>query len=97
MDRLQRRADAMVDLKQSIITAGKDGEVPLKEWSACGVGVKQLPNDEQGILRISIGGGDHLPVNADYCVYRGDRQACIELLEKSLEALRLGVHELGSA
>ena len=44
-------------------------------------------DDEQGILRISIGGCD-TAVGLNYCVIRGDLGQCIDLLEKALVALR---------
>ena len=55
--RLTQRADDMVRDKQSENTAGKEGEEPLAEWKHKGVSVRHMPDDEQGILRISIGGG----------------------------------------
>lgn len=48
---------------------------------------KQI-GDPQGILRLSIGGGEHLPVTMNYVVVRGKIGQCIELLEKALVALR---------
>ena len=47
-----------------------------------------MPDDEHGVLRMSIGGGDNLPVTLNYCVVRGGIGQCIELLEKALKALR---------
>lgn len=44
--------------------------------------------DEQGILRISVGGGDHLPVTLNYCTIRGSVGDCIKMLEMALDALR---------
>ena len=86
MDRLRQRADEMIKDKQSEITAGKDGEPILEAWKACGVSVRHLPPDEQGILRISVGGGE-TPVGFNYCVFRGDLEPCIDLLRKALAAL----------
>ncbi len=87
MRRLTQRADGMVRDKQSEITAGTEGEEPLAEWKHKGVGVRHMPDDEQGILRISIGGGD-TPVPLNYCVFRGSVGPCIDLLEKAIAALK---------
>ena len=87
MDRLRERADQMKQDKASEIAGGKDDEEPLATWDHGGVQVRHLPDDEQGILRISLGGG-RTPVPLNYCVIRGDLGQCIELLEKAMEALR---------
>lgn len=85
MDRLKKRAEQ--DKGRSQITAGTDTEEPLAWWVHGEVHVKHMPDDEQGILRISIGGG-HTPVPLNYCVIRGGVGQCIELLEKAIKALR---------
>jgi hypothetical protein len=87
MRRLQGRASEMVERGESQITGGKPGEQPLAEWDYAGVGVRHMPEDEQGIIRISIGGGD-TPVPLDYCVIRGDIGKCIDLLRRAERALR---------
>src|SRR6185369_18079838 len=87
MRRLRERADQVSAARGSEITAGKPGEKPPAEWFANGVNVKRLPDDEQGILRISIGGGDLTPERMNYCVFRGDREACMKLLRAALIAL----------
>lgn len=87
MKRLRKRAAQMKRDKAAEITAGADGEKPLAEWDAHGVGVRHMRPDEQGILRISIGGGD-TPVPLNYCVFRGELGECIDLLEKAIKALR---------
>ena len=86
MERLRGRADGMVRDKRSEITAGKEGEAPIAEWKFNGVSVRRLPRDEQDIIRISIGGGE-TPVSLNYCVFRGDHGACVDLLRKALAAL----------
>lgn len=86
---LEAKADRVRQEKGSQITGGKPGESPLAEWEANGVGVRQLPPDEHGILRISIGGGE-TPVPLNYLVFRGDHGACVDLLRKALVALELG-------
>jgi hypothetical protein len=89
MSQLRDRADQMLKDKASEITAGKDDETPLATWKSHTMHCKHLPPDEQDILRISIGGGDDIGnLNLNYCVIRGDRGKCIELLRKALKALR---------
>lgn len=88
MQRLTERAEAALKAKASLITA-KEQETPLGEWKASnGMHVRHLPDDEQGILRISCGGGEHLPVTMNYLTIRGKVGQCIDLLEKALIALR---------
>ncbi len=93
LDELEQRAEKIKGMERSKITGGADGEPILAEWTAHGVGVRQLPNDPQGILRISIGGGKNLPVSVNYCVFRGDRSACIDQLRLALKALESGPTE----
>lgn len=89
MERLRERADQAAQDKTSQITTGKDGERPLATWKGSnGLHVAHMPNDEQGILRISLGGGDHLPVTMNYLTFRGYTADCIDLLEKAIVALR---------
>ncbi len=85
---LKARAAEMSAKQLSQITAGSDGEPVLSSFSSHGVRVQRRPDDSQGILRISIGGGDRLPVRLDYCTYRGDLAPCVLLLEKVLLALK---------
>jgi hypothetical protein len=87
MDRLRQRAAKMTRDKASEITAGKEGEEPLAAWKAHDVQCKHMPDDEQGILRISVGGGA-TPLPLNYCVIRGGVGPCIELLEKAIQSLR---------
>lgn len=89
LSKLEKRAKKMRRDRASEITAGKDGEEPLLKWKHGDMQVTQLPEDEQKILRISIGGGVDI-VCVDYCVFRGDRTRCAYMLEQAAEALRLG-------
>lgn len=85
--RLQERAEQMVRSKASEITAGKPGEITLRPHEATnGIHVMQLPEAEQEIRRISIGGHDKEPIS--YCVYRGDPGKCAELLDQAAVAIR---------
>lgn len=86
---LRKRADKAKKASASVITAGEQHEQELGSWKASnGVHCRHLPDDPQGILRISIGGGEHLPVTMNYLVVRGKIGQCIDLLEKALVALR---------
>ena len=89
LNRLRERANQMTKAQQSGIAAGKLGEPVLAEWTAHGVHVEHRPDDEQGIMRISIGGnppGHALPMS--YCSIRGDLGQCIDLLTNAIEALK---------
>jgi hypothetical protein len=86
---LEQKANRMQAAGHSVIAGGKEGEETLAEWESGGVGVVQRPPDEHGILRISIGGGE-TPVPLNYCVFRGEHGACVDLLRKALAALEAG-------
>lgn len=89
LNELRGKADRMGAKGTSSITAGELNEDPICEWRGSnGVHCKKMPDDEHKILRISIGGGEHLPVTLNYCVVRGGVGQCIELLEKAIAALR---------
>lgn len=91
MDKLTKRAAEIRELEKSNISYGAKDEPVVMEWEAAnGVHIRQMPDDPQGILRISIGGGDHLPVVVNYCTFRGGRKRCVELLRKALAALHDG-------
>lgn len=88
LQRLKERAGRATESNLSRITAGGSGEKELASWKASnGVHVRHLPDDEQGILRISAGGSD-LPLSMEYLVIRGSVGKCIALLEKAIVALR---------
>jgi len=87
LDSLREKADAMIAVGESQITAGKPGEKPLVEYVRAGVRVTQLPDDEHGILRLSIGGHPAAPFDTAYLVFRGDRGQCQSLLRRALKAL----------
>lgn len=81
-----------LEAKNNSIAAGKPGEQCKAHWSTQVDGVlvacTHLPDDEQGILRLSIGGGEYLPIPGAYCNIRGDVRQCIALLEKAIAALK---------
>jgi len=87
MQQLRERAEKMKASGDSEITGGKPGEKPLAKWKHGDVHVKHMPDDEQGILRISAGGGN-TPVPLNYLVIRGDVSECVNLLTKALAALK---------
>jgi hypothetical protein len=89
MQELRERAAKARSASASVIAAGEKNEKELGSWKASnGVHCSHLHDDPQGILRLSIGGGEHLPVTMNYVVVRGKIGQCIELLEKALVALR---------
>lgn len=91
LDSLEKKANKLVSEKKSTITAGEEDELPLTEYSATNeVHVKRLPEDKHGIIRISAGGGDNLPVKCNYVVFRGNPKQTIQLLRKALAALEEG-------
>lgn len=80
--RLEQRATEATAQGKAQIPGGKPGEEPVGAWRGGGVNVTRMPDDEQGILRISIGGcTPH--VAADYCVFRGDPRACADMLKRA--------------
>lgn len=83
---LSAKADQLVALQKSQITSGA-GEVVLAEWQSNNIAVTQLPADEHGVLRISIGGGNETPVILNYLRFRGDHGQCVDLLRRALKAL----------
>lgn len=87
LESLEAKADKMRAAGQSKITGGDEGENPLAEWEHKGILCRHMPPDEHGILRISVGGGQDTPVEVNYCVFRGNRGHCIDLLRKALKAM----------
>lgn len=86
---LTERAEVGKKSGNASITAGGDGEPELAKWNASnGMQVVHRPDDPQGILRISIGGGRDTPEPLDYCTIRGGVGKCIELLESAIAALK---------
>jgi hypothetical protein len=84
---LSAKAARMVKEGTSRLTAGCDGEKALSEWEYGDIQVREMFEDEHGILRISVGGGA-THANVNYCVFRGDRTRCAFLLEEAAKALR---------
>lgn len=81
---LQRRAEIMKDLGKNTIQQGK----PIRRWRHESIVVEELDEDMNGVLRVSIGGGEDFPPGADYCRFRGDQSKCIRLLERALKAMK---------
>lgn len=88
MERLRERSEKAKAEGGGGITAGRTGEPILAEWKQSGVHVRHLPDDEQGILRISLGGTPHSGAPFRYCTIRGSVGQCIKLLEDAIQALR---------
>ena len=85
---LEEKAKRMTQEGSNTITAGAPGEEPLAKWSANRMAVTQLPADEHGVLRLSLGGIlDGRPGPWGYLVFRGDREQCRKLLERALRAI----------
>ncbi|MGH7501301.1 MAG: hypothetical protein ACREL7_06020 [Longimicrobiales bacterium] len=92
LDSLRSKAERMMAAGESEITAGREreGETPLSEYVRDGVHVRQLPDDEHGILRISIGAAPYQVGETSYLVFRGDRGRCQSLVRRALKALEYG-------
>lgn len=88
MSRLQERAEKSMKHKMAKITAGEDGEPVIDSFDRNGFCCVQRPDDEQGILRISVGGGSGVIMDDQYCVFRGDRTRCAYMLEQAAKSLR---------
>ena|SRR5688572_4375824 len=84
---LAMKADRMTAEGRNRITAGAPGESTLFEAEIDGIYIRQLPEDEHGVLRISIGRAPAID-RSSYLVYRGDRAKVLGLLERAVGALR---------
>lgn len=85
---LKQKADKMTLEGKNTIAVGKPEEHPLTEYdSENGVFVRRMPEDEHGIIRVSVGGGDNLPVKGDYCTFRGNAKQAVKLLHKAIQAI----------
>jgi hypothetical protein len=82
LKQLMDRAKELTEAKENVITAGDD-EQPLRGWKHRGMSIQQMPDDPQGVLRISVGGN----VGFGYCTFRGPREACRTLLQQALAGL----------
>jgi len=89
LDSLRDKADRMQAAGLSSIAGGKPEEEVLAEWKSHKVSVRHLPDDEHGILRISIGESEE-PLPLAYCTFRGAHNACCNLLRKALAAMERG-------
>lgn len=85
---LEEKADEMTRKRENEITAGRKGENQLAEWTHERLQVTRLPNDDLGVLRISVGG---IPDGTAYCNFRGDPESCLEVLERAAVAMRAKV------
>lgn len=88
LNELRGRAKELYSENKSTIAAGGPNEIPMAKWRHKSMHVAHLPDDPQKIARISIGGGEGLPVDLNYCSIRGTVGQCIDLLEKAIAALK---------
>lgn len=89
IERLSKQAEENKKNGTGVIAGGAPHEKLIEEWQGSnGVQCRRLPDDPNGVLRISIGGGDDIPILGDYAVVRGDVNDCIQLLERALAALK---------
>lgn len=84
---LIEKAQQMMAEGRSRITAGASDESVLFKAEHDGMLIRQLPEDEHGVLRISIGRAPAIE-KSSYLVYRGDRAKILGLLERAVGALR---------
>lgn len=83
LDELRLKAELMSELGKNRVTNDK----VQKEWVHDDIRVQLLPDDPQGVLRISIGGHPDFD-RSEYCTFRGDQSKCIALLERCLSAIK---------
>lgn len=83
IDELRCKAEVLSDLGRNRVTNDK----VLEQWNHDGIRVQMLPEDRNGVLRISIGGHPGIE-RSEYCNFRGDQQQCIRLLERCLQAMK---------
>ena len=85
---LKEKMERMTAEKQNAIAGPED--IPLAAWKskANGMYVRHMPDDEHGVVRVSVGGGDTTPVTLNYCTIRGTVGQSIKLLEMAIVALR---------
>ena len=83
LEELRLKSEVLSDLGKNRVTNDR----VLEQWGHDGIRVQMLPDDKQGVLRISIGG--HPDINpSEYCHFRGDQSKCIALLERCLAAMK---------
>ena len=88
---LQELAERMTKERLNELTAGKPGELIVKEQTVGQVYICQRPDDPLA-LRISIGEVNNVKIQfgdpSVYLVFRGDPRDIEELLERALNAFR---------
>lgn len=83
INELKLKSELLCDLGKNRITNDK----VILEWKHDGIRVQMLPDDQHGVLRVSIGGHPEMD-RSEYCNFRGDQGRCITLLERCLEAMK---------
>ncbi len=87
---LEAKATDMLAKGESQITAGRPDEKEVGSLETPHGFVRQLPDDPL-CLRISVGEATRIP-GSRYIVLRGQPEACLELLERAVMALRVYKH-----
>lgn len=87
MESVRKRAERMTFERANEITAGREGEEILSEKVSADFTIRQMPDDPDGVLRISIGEMPGMP-NTAYLVFRGHPRAIEQLLERALARLQ---------
>jgi len=88
---LIKRAEEMTLRRENEITAGAIGEDVLYEGHHKGVFVRRLPDDPNGVVRISLGCAQE--EGSAYLVVRGNPLGISRLLDKAVSAFRKAVSE----
>ena len=94
--RLERRALELSYAGRNIITSGCDGEMLLFEVRRGDFLIRRLPDDPDGVLRVSLGapGWD---TAQSYLVLRGNPVQLYDLLRKASKALGKCISEMQSS
>ena len=83
LDELRIRSELMSELgKNSHQTANV-----VRKWNHDKIEVSEKEPDQNGVLRISIGGHPDM-TRSEYCNFRGDQSKCIALLERCIKAMK---------
>lgn len=90
---MRKLAKEMTSRGENLITAGLAGEHST-EMMRGGLLIRRLPDDPFA-LRLSIGEAhDKRMGESAYLVFRGDPQACFQLLKRSMAALQAALPNL---
>ena len=93
MANLTERMKEATAAGKNLITAGRDGETLLFRQTASGMHVQRLPDDPDGVVRISIGVPEWDAMQA-YLAFRGDPARVFDLLQRSVKVMRSMLPEI---